>query len=229
MRSRSSRRNSGRHSTTGGVRDCAASAGDRRAAPGARGHLDPRRSVARRRRARAGSPDAARTEPERDDAANSSAHHTHCAGARRAARSPTRIIRSSHCSVAGASTSCGTWISSRPRSTAPAIWAGCSNGRGRRARQRPSRRSGRPGTAGVSSSGCRRSPPRRDRSTSSPKTSRSVRALEERLRQAQRMEAVGRLASEVAVTCDALLSDVARGARRMAGQGRQRRRPAAAR
>jgi len=36
-----------------------------------------------------------------------------------------------------------------------------------------------------------------------------VRALEERLRQAQRMEAVGRLASEVAVTCDALLSDVA--------------------
>ena len=39
-----------------------------------------------------------------------------------------------------------------------------------------------------------------------------VRALEERLRQAHRMEAVGRLASEVAVTCDALLSDVARGA-----------------
>jgi len=39
-----------------------------------------------------------------------------------------------------------------------------------------------------------------------------VRALEERLRQAQRMEAVGRLASEVAVTCDGLLSDVARGA-----------------
>ena len=39
-----------------------------------------------------------------------------------------------------------------------------------------------------------------------------VRALEERLRQAQRMEAVGRLASEVAVTCDALLSEVARGA-----------------
>ena len=39
-----------------------------------------------------------------------------------------------------------------------------------------------------------------------------VRALEERLRQAQRMEAVGRLASEVAVTCDALLSDVALGA-----------------
>ena len=40
----------------------------------------------------------------------------------------------------------------------------------------------------------------------------SVRALEERLRQAQRLEAVGRLASEVAVTCHALLSDVARGA-----------------
>lgn len=39
-----------------------------------------------------------------------------------------------------------------------------------------------------------------------------VRALEERLCQAQRMEAVGRLASEVAVTCDALLSDVALGA-----------------
>lgn len=39
-----------------------------------------------------------------------------------------------------------------------------------------------------------------------------VRALEDRLSQAQRMEAVGRLASEVGVTCDALLSDVARGA-----------------
>jgi coenzyme F420-reducing hydrogenase delta subunit len=39
-----------------------------------------------------------------------------------------------------------------------------------------------------------------------------VRALEERLRQAERMEAVGRLASEVAVTCDRLLSDVTRGA-----------------
>jgi hypothetical protein len=38
------------------------------------------------------------------------------------------------------------------------------------------------------------------------------RALEDRLRQAQRLEAVGRLASEVAVTCDALLRDVARDA-----------------
>jgi signal transduction histidine kinase len=40
----------------------------------------------------------------------------------------------------------------------------------------------------------------------------SVQALEGRLRQAQRMEAVGRLASEVSVTCEALLNDVARGA-----------------
>ena len=40
----------------------------------------------------------------------------------------------------------------------------------------------------------------------------SVRALEERLRQAQRMEAVGRLASEVAGTCDGLLADIGRGA-----------------
>jgi hypothetical protein len=39
-----------------------------------------------------------------------------------------------------------------------------------------------------------------------------IRALEARLRQAQRMEAVGRLASEVAVTCDALLRDVTRDA-----------------
>src|SRR6185503_11015014 len=36
----------------------------------------------------------------------------------------------------------------------------------------------------------------------------SLRAVEERLRQAQRMEAVGRLASEVAVTCDNLLRNV---------------------
>ena len=36
----------------------------------------------------------------------------------------------------------------------------------------------------------------------------SLQALEQRLRQAQRLEAVGRLASEVAVTCDALLRDV---------------------
>ncbi|HET7696354.1 MAG TPA: hypothetical protein VFK57_11640 [Vicinamibacterales bacterium] len=43
-----------------------------------------------------------------------------------------------------------------------------------------------------------------------------VRALEERLRLAQRMEAVGRLASEVAATCDALLGDVARGVREWA-------------
>jgi PAS domain S-box-containing protein len=35
-----------------------------------------------------------------------------------------------------------------------------------------------------------------------------VRATEEKLRQAQRMEAVGRLASEVAVTCDNMLRDV---------------------
>ena len=39
-----------------------------------------------------------------------------------------------------------------------------------------------------------------------------LRSLEERLRQTQRMEAVGRLASEVAVNCDALLRDVIRGA-----------------
>ena len=39
-----------------------------------------------------------------------------------------------------------------------------------------------------------------------------VRGLEDRLRQAQRMEAVGRLASEVAVTCAALLGAVTRGA-----------------
>jgi signal transduction histidine kinase len=39
-----------------------------------------------------------------------------------------------------------------------------------------------------------------------------VRDLEERLGQAHRMEAVGRLASEVAATCDALLGDVVRGA-----------------
>jgi hypothetical protein len=43
------------------------------------------------------------------------------------------------------------------------------------------------------------------------------RALEERLRQAQRMEAVGRLASEVAVTCDALLRDVIRDAHECVG------------
>ena len=38
----------------------------------------------------------------------------------------------------------------------------------------------------------------------------SLRAVEERLRQAQRMEAVGRVASEVAVTCDNLLRNVSR-------------------
>jgi PAS domain S-box-containing protein len=37
-----------------------------------------------------------------------------------------------------------------------------------------------------------------------------LRALEDRLRQGQRMEAIGRLASEVAVTCDSLLRDVVR-------------------
>jgi hypothetical protein len=41
----------------------------------------------------------------------------------------------------------------------------------------------------------------------------SVRALEARLREAQRMEAVGRLASEVAVTCDMVLRDVTDGGR----------------
>lgn len=46
----------------------------------------------------------------------------------------------------------------------------------------------------------------------------AVRALEERLRQAERMEAVGRLASEVAVTCDGLLSDVSRGAHEWLGR-----------
>jgi len=38
----------------------------------------------------------------------------------------------------------------------------------------------------------------------------TLRTLEGRLRQAQKMEAVGRLASEVAVTCDGLLGDVVR-------------------
>jgi nitrogen-specific signal transduction histidine kinase len=41
----------------------------------------------------------------------------------------------------------------------------------------------------------------------------TVRALEARLRQSQRMEAVGRLASEVAVTCDNLLRDVSQDGR----------------
>jgi signal transduction histidine kinase len=40
-----------------------------------------------------------------------------------------------------------------------------------------------------------------------------LRSLEERLRHAQRMEAVGRLAAEVARTCDALLRDVGRDVR----------------
>ena len=40
-----------------------------------------------------------------------------------------------------------------------------------------------------------------------------VRTLEDRLRQSQRLEAVGRLAPEVAGTCEALLNDVASGAR----------------
>jgi len=39
----------------------------------------------------------------------------------------------------------------------------------------------------------------------------SLRTVEERLRQATRMEAVGRLASEVAVTCDSMLRDVSQG------------------
>lgn len=42
-----------------------------------------------------------------------------------------------------------------------------------------------------------------------------VRSLENRLRQAHRLEAVGRLASEVAVTCGALLRDATRGAREL--------------
>jgi PAS domain S-box-containing protein len=41
----------------------------------------------------------------------------------------------------------------------------------------------------------------------------TVRVLEARLRQAQKMEAVGRLASDVAMTCDALLADVVRDTR----------------
>ena len=56
-----------------------------------------------------------------------------------------------------------------------------------------------------------------------------VRALEERLRQAQRMEAVGRLASEVALTCDALLNDVTLRCPRVAHDGRWRRHVATAR
>jgi hypothetical protein len=40
-----------------------------------------------------------------------------------------------------------------------------------------------------------------------------VAALEQRLREAQRLEAVGRVASEVAVTCGALLQDVTHGGR----------------
>jgi hypothetical protein len=46
-----------------------------------------------------------------------------------------------------------------------------------------------------------------------------VRSLEERLRRAQRMEAVARLASEVSVTCNGLLADVARGVREWVGPG----------
>jgi nitrogen-specific signal transduction histidine kinase len=48
----------------------------------------------------------------------------------------------------------------------------------------------------------------------------SLRDAEERLRQAQRMEAVGRLASEVAATCDSLLRDAILNARQwLAGTG----------
>src|SRR5262249_42206805 len=48
----------------------------------------------------------------------------------------------------------------------------------------------------------------------------TVRALEDRLRRSQRMEAVGRLAGEIGVTCDTLLRDVAQdGERRVAEIG----------
>ena len=41
----------------------------------------------------------------------------------------------------------------------------------------------------------------------------ALREVEQRLREAQRMEAVGRVASEVAVTCDTMLHDVSQGGR----------------
>ena len=92
----------------GRLRDGAASAGDRRRCTGSltRPEPTPKRCAVW--------PSAYRISRRNSNgertkgAGNSSAHRTHCAGARRAAKSPTRITRSSPCSAAAASTSCGT-------------------------------------------------------------------------------------------------------------------------